>query len=504
MVGRGSYRAQISLPFPSRVSGLIRTPREQSPDELTPFLPDARPLPRLRPMVFRSSSDQAVSRWTPYWVKTLWLAVVWFTASIYSPALRANERVLILTPHVDAIRHEFARAFLRWHQRRYGEPAVVEWRNVGGTSDALRFIQSEFASKPNGIGLDILFGGGQEPYLVLADKNLAAAYQPSQEILAGIPQSLQGMEVYDAKHQWFAAALSSFGILQNTRLQRIMGLDLARRWEDLSHPKLLGWVGAGDPRNSGTMNVMFEAFLQAYGWDKGWQKLTEIGGNVRKFDRVSSSTAKDVTLGETAYAFAIDFYGFSQIAVAGRTNMSFVLPQDFTAINADCIAMLKGAPNLTAARRFIDFVLSEDGQRLWFLPRGHPDGPEIFSIERMSIRPDFYQRYQGISNIEFSPFELNQSFVYDSRLSRNRREVVAALVGALLVDTHSELQRAWKAVIARGLRPEEVVELGRIPLTEAEALQLATGPWKSPALRNARKIEWQSWARAKYRKLCAS
>jgi len=419
-------------------------------------------------------------------------------------ALDAAQRVIILTPHVDAIRHEFGRGFYEWHQKNFGETADVEWRNVGGTSDALRFVQSEFAKKPNGIGLDILFGGGQEPYLVLQDKQLAERYEPPANILAGVPQSLQGMDVYDPKHTWFAAALSSFGILQNTKLQRALGLDLVRRWEDLASPKLLGWVGIGDPRNSGTMNVMFEAFLQAHGWEKGWRKLTEIGGNARKFDRLSSSTAKDVTLGETAYAFAIDFYGFSQIAVAGRTNMTFVLPEDFTAINADCIAILKGAPNAATARRFIDFVLSEDGQRLWFLPRGHAEGPKQFSIERMSIRPDFYKRYRGVSNIEFSPFDLKQSFVYDSKLGRDRREVLAALVGALLVDTHTELKAAWRAVIARGLASDDLAELGRVPLTEQEALKLAGGDWKRPDVRNRLKIEWQNWARAKYRKLCAS
>jgi ABC-type Fe3+ transport system substrate-binding protein len=414
---------------------------------------------------------------------------------------KAAQTVVILTPHVDAIRHEFARGFALWYRAQFGDEAEVDWRNVGGTSDALRFIQSEFARKPDGIGLDILFGGGQEPYLVLADKHLAASYQPPTNLLAGIPQTLHGMEIYDANFHWFAAALSSFGILENTRLQRLLRRPFARRWEDLADPRLLGWVGVGDPRNSGTMNVMFESFLQAYGWDRGWQKLTQIGGNARKFDRLSSSTAKDVTLGETAYGFAIDFYGFSQIAVAGRTNMTFALPGDFAALNADCIAILKGATNLLTAQRFIDFVLSDAGQKLWLLPRGHPEGPQQFAIERMPVRPELYKRFKGVSNIEFSPFDLKQSFVYDAKLSRDRREVVAALAGALLVDTHSELQAAWRTIIARGLPASELVELGRMPLAEPEALKLATGAWNDPATRNLKKIQWQAWAQEKYRKL---
>lgn len=413
----------------------------------------------------------------------------------------AQSRVIIITPHVDAIRNEFARGFAEWHLKHFSEAAGVEWRNVGGTADSVRFIQSEFSRKPEGIGIDCLFGGGMEPYLLLDDKKLLQAHQPPPQIINAIPQSVLGMDAYDPEFAWFGAAFSSFGILQNKRVQGLMGLPLARTWQELADPALMGWVGAGDPRNSGTMNVMFEAFLQYFGWEEGWRVLTQIGGNIRKFDRVSSSTAKDVTLGETAYAFAIDFYAFSQIAAAGRTNLTFVLPEDFTALNPDGIAILKGARNLQTAQRFIDFVLSEDGQKLWFLPKGHPEGPRHNSIERMSMRPDFYKRYKSVSNIEFSPFELKQTFRYDARLSRERREVVAALVGALLVDTHDELQAAWKKIHRRA---DLVRELGRMPITEAEALALAKGAWKDPRVRNRKKIEWQTFAQHKYGKLCES
>jgi ABC-type Fe3+ transport system substrate-binding protein len=413
----------------------------------------------------------------------------------------AAARVIVITPHVDAIRHEFGHGFTAWHSERFHEPAEVEWRVLGGTTDALRFVLSEFSRKPEGIGLDIFFGGGQEPFLVFADRKLTLAYTPPAEILDGIPQQVSGMDVYDRNHTWYGAALSSFGILQNTRIQRTLRLPAATRWQDLTDPRLYDWVGAGDPRNSGTMNVMFEAFLQYYGWDRGWEVLAQIGGNTRLFDRVSSTTAKDVSLGETAYAFAIDFYGFSQVAVAGRSNMMFVLPQDFTAINPDGIAILKGAPNLITAQRFVDFVLSETGQKLWFLPRGHPEGPKQYSVERMSVRPDLYKRYKGISNIQFSPFDLKQNFLYDARISRERREVVAALAGALLVDTHDDLRAAWRRIVARKVPGELVHELGRPPIAEAEALKLAKGDWKQPAVRNRLKIDWQSWAENKYRRI---
>ena len=431
-----------------------------------------------------------------WWLGVLAAGVVLFAARAWSDA-----RVVILSPHVSSITEEFGQGFARWHQQTYGEPAVVEWRNLGGTADALRFVQSEFTTKPEGIGLDCFFGGGPEPYLLLSDKGLLEPWRLPAAILGGIPQHANGVEIYDAQFRWYGAAVSSFGILQNTRVQRALGLPLVRRWEELADPRLLGWVGVGDPRKSGTMNNMFEAFLQAYGWERGWQLLTCIAGNAAKFDFLSSSTAKDVTLGEAAYGFAIDFYGFTQIAVAGRTNMTFALPEDFTALSADGLAILKGAPHRATARRFLEFVMSEPGQKLWHLPRGHPEGPRAFSIERMSVRPDLYPRYREVSNIAFSPFELKQRFQYDARLARDRREVVAALAGALLVDTHAELRRTWKAVIAAGDPAGMTAELGAMPLSDSEARALAGEPWKDAGLRNRKKLEWQNWAQQKYRRI---
>src|ERR1051325_8252881 len=124
-----------------------------------------------------------------------------FALAFTSLPLVAESRFILISPHNEAIRYEFGRGFEEWHRKRFGEGAAVEWRDAGGTADALRFVQSEFVTKPDGIGIDIFFGGGSEPFLLLADKRLALPYQPRAEILSGIPQNLNGIEVYDAGHR---------------------------------------------------------------------------------------------------------------------------------------------------------------------------------------------------------------------------------------------------------------------------------------------------------------
>ena len=69
------------------------------------------------------------------------------------------------------------------------------------------------------------------------------------------------------------------------------------------------------------------------------------------------------------------------------------------------------------------------------------------------------------------------------------------------MDTHAELEAAWRSLIERQLPPNELVELGQVPVTETEASQLAANGWKDPAVRNLKKIQWQSWAQAKYQRL---
>jgi ABC-type Fe3+ transport system substrate-binding protein len=60
---------------------------------------------------------------------------------------RAGDPVLVaITPHNEALRYEFAQAFSRWHRERYGRPVKLDWRVIGGTTEIMRYLASEYVN----------------------------------------------------------------------------------------------------------------------------------------------------------------------------------------------------------------------------------------------------------------------------------------------------------------------------------------------------------------------
>ena len=54
--------------------------------------------------------------------------------------------LVVITPHVEQLREEFARGFDRWHVRTHGAHVAIDWRTPGGTSDIMRLIVSRHLS----------------------------------------------------------------------------------------------------------------------------------------------------------------------------------------------------------------------------------------------------------------------------------------------------------------------------------------------------------------------
>ena len=64
---------------------------------------------------------------------------------------RSGDPVLvIISPHNEAVRYEFGEAFSRWHREHYGRPVKIDWRMIGGASEIMRYLTSEYVSAMQG------------------------------------------------------------------------------------------------------------------------------------------------------------------------------------------------------------------------------------------------------------------------------------------------------------------------------------------------------------------
>jgi hypothetical protein len=65
-----------------------------------------------------------------------------------SSAIVFADKLALISPHWEGIRYEFERGFKERYQRDTGRAVELDWMDVGGTSQTLRYIESEFKNKP--------------------------------------------------------------------------------------------------------------------------------------------------------------------------------------------------------------------------------------------------------------------------------------------------------------------------------------------------------------------
>lgn len=399
-------------------------------------------------------------------------------------------RLIIITPHVTQISAEFGPAFEAWHQRTYGSPVSVDWRGPLGTSEIIKLLQSQYVAainngaigstgecKPGTIDYDIVFGGGSFDHGRLkagegvtikeSIDGKVVSRNLSMSVPAGFPQAkldewfgkneIGSALLYDPEQYWIGNALSGFGIVYNRELLARLGLKDPVSFEDLADPKLQGMVALADPRQSGSISTAFDAVLSNYGWEKGWRLLRDMCANARYFTNSSTKPPIDISLGEGAIGLAIDFYGRSQaqaIAKPGEdpahVRVGYIDPKGTASIDADPISILRGGPNPEIARRFVEFVLTIEGQALWNFHiqsekspvlDGVRLGPRHYELRRMPIRRIMYEKYWNYLIDQVNPYELASTVK-----PAGWRSAIGVMMGAFAIDNSEEHREAWRVL----------------------------------------------------------
>jgi len=229
----------------------------------------------------------------------------------------AEDDLVVISPHSEAIRFEFTRAFADYYHQLTGRSVRLDWRLPGGTTEIVRYLNSEiessfrnywtrqlgrpwdrevleafanpsvkgeldqgsqgnraryaFLNSNTGCGIDLLFGGGSFDFVNLANRGLlvdSGVLSRFPELFSGtgdrlIPRSLGGEPYWDAQGRWVGTCLAEFGICYNTEVLARLGVFTPpAQWIDLANERLFNAIALADPTKSGSVAKAFELMIQ--------------------------------------------------------------------------------------------------------------------------------------------------------------------------------------------------------------------------------------------------
>ncbi len=409
--------------------------------------------------------------------------------------------LVLISPHNESIQNEYEWAFSLHHAMEHGKKVDLQWRDVGsGSGGVLRYLQNIYANSDTA-EIDIVWGGGDYTFIKLADAGILQPMTLDEGVLANIPGTFGGLTMHDPNGLWCGSALSGFGFLYNRSLLERLEVQPPEQWQDLGGKQFFNRIALADPTQSGSAAAAYEMIVQSGSdWPDGWARLLDILSNAKRFVDSASGAANAPGLGEAPVATCIDFYGILRVAEA-PDHLAYVSPKGQTAFNPDPIAILKNPPNPELAQRFVDFVLSQRGQALWFLKVGDPQGPVRNPLGRQPIRRDVYDEYAGrILPRIVNPYEAGTAMKLDIEQWNVRYGVLRQLVKAAAVDNRTFLQNAKRRLIETGFEPERVAEFHRLPSNVATFADIAATAEKLRDRAAAERVttDWQRYFRDKY------
>jgi iron(III) transport system substrate-binding protein len=241
-------------------------------------------------------------------------------------------------------------------------------------------------------------------------------------VLDAIPASIgtpKPIPLKDPDGYWVGTALEPYGLVYHPRVLRRLGVADLKDWEDLLNPKLKGNVAQCAPTRSSSSNATYEVMLQSRGEAAGWEWLKKLADNTGLFTARSRDVPNVVAKGEFAAGFAVPSYMAFEDRLAGF-DIKFVAPKTAW-ITPEPIAILAGARHPRAARAFVEFMLSERGQRVAMERGVFPITPKYRVQGAPGSRAELAVEFTGGVR---SYFDVEVTNIYDDDVAQQRYEQV--------------------------------------------------------------------------------
>ncbi len=221
----------------------------------------------------------------------------------------------------------------------------VKWIR-DGTCKLIARLQAELAA--GSAAPDVLLIADSVTMESLKKQNLLAAYK-SPEAVRFDPQ------LFDKEGYYYGTKVITTGIAYHTKAPL-----KPTSWLDLLKPEVKNMTTLPSPLYSGAAQIHQATLMNdpALGWQY-YEKLKQNGAMPQSGNGAVMSA---IASGSKAYGVLVDYLAIREKAKGAPVE--FLFPKEGVSVVTEPVAMMKGAKNPQGAKAFIDFVLSDVGQKL--------------------------------------------------------------------------------------------------------------------------------------------
>jgi len=327
-----------------------------------------------------------------------------------------NELVLI-TPVARTLTDPILADFAKYAKERWNIDVKTSSIAAGTPVAYGRIV--EWKGRPDA---DIFWGGESALFDKLAEQKLLAKLDLPQAVVESIPASIgkpKPIPLKDPNGFWIGTVLEPYGLVYSPKLLARLGVPEPKDWDDLLHPRLKGQVAQCAPTRSSSSHATYEVILQRDGDDKGWAWLKRLAGNTGIFTARSRDVPSVVARGEFAAGFAVPSYMAFEDRLAGY-DIKFVAPKTAW-VTPEPMGIIAGTRRPRAARAFVEYVLSERGQRVAMERGVFPITPKYRVQGKPGSHAEMAVEFTGGLR---SYFDVDVTNIYDDDIAQKRYEAV--------------------------------------------------------------------------------
>ncbi len=232
------------------------------------------------------------------------------------------------------------------------------------------------------LGAEFEAGQPRPDVLLIADSVTMEGLKKDGRLLAHEKADVSAYPAgtHDPQKFWFATKLITTGIAYNTKAPF-----KPTSWLDLTRPEVKGQLVMPSPLTSGA--ALIHAATLTGRLEGGWKYYEDLQDNDAVAGGGNGDVLKQVAGGEKLYGIIVDYMPIREKAKGAP--IEFVFPKEGVSAVSEPVAILKTAKNPNAARAFVDFLLSREGQELALkqgyiaahpavaLPAGYPPREQI-------------------------------------------------------------------------------------------------------------------------------